>query len=65
MIGIKMIRIRAVLAKVGLGRTALYDRVRCGEFPRPVSLGGRAVAWVEAEVEAYLAGRIAARAEAR
>jgi prophage regulatory protein len=28
-----------------------------GKFPKPISLGARAVGWVDAEVEAWLAGR--------
>jgi len=29
-----------------------------GRFPKPISLGARAVGWVDAEVEAWLAGQI-------
>ena len=31
-----------------------------GAFPKPVSLGGRAVGWLEAEVQHWLQGRIEA-----
>ena len=35
-----------------------------GQFPKPVRIGGRAVAWPEAEVEAWLNARLAEREEA-
>lgn len=44
----------------GLSRTGIYDRVRRGEFPAPVSLGGSAVAWVQAEVNTWIQARIEA-----
>jgi len=36
-----------------------------GQFPKPVRIGSRAVAWPEAEVEAWLNARLAEREEAR
>lgn len=56
----RLIRLREVLPRVGLGKTALYARVRVGEFPKPVDLGG-VVAWVESEVDAWIESKIAAR----
>jgi prophage regulatory protein len=38
-----------------------YKRSREGPFPRPVPLGGRAVAWVEAEVSEWTDARVAER----
>ncbi|HSE87586.1 MAG TPA: AlpA family phage regulatory protein, partial [Candidatus Binatia bacterium] len=38
-------------------RTANFTQ---GTFPRPVSLGGRAVGWLEAEVQQWLQRRIEA-----
>jgi prophage regulatory protein len=32
--------------------------VKEGRFPKPISLGARAVGWVDAEVEEWLAGQI-------
>ena len=34
-------------------------RLRLATFPKPVKIGVRAVGWVESEVEAYLAARVA------
>jgi prophage regulatory protein len=32
-----------------------------GEFPTPVPIGARAVAWVEEEIDSWISQRIAAR----
>jgi prophage regulatory protein len=39
---------------VGLRRSAIYDAMSRGEFPRPVRIGRRAVAWREADVLRWL-----------
>lgn len=56
----KILRLPAVKTVTGLSRSTIYLRVSEGSFPAPVSLGGRAVGWIEAEVDAWLKGRIEA-----
>ena len=56
-----MLRLPTVKARTGLSRSTIYVRVSRGTFPAPVSLGGRAVGWIEAEVHAWLTERIAQR----
>ena len=53
-----ILRQKQVQARTGLSRSTIYLRVSEGRFPKPVSLGARAVGWVDAEVEAWLAGQI-------
>ena len=55
------VEIPTVKARTGLSRSTIYLRISRGTFPAPVSLGGRAVGWIEAEVNAWLAARIAQR----
>jgi prophage regulatory protein len=50
---VEFIRLPEVKALTGLGTTKIYDMVKKGLFPRQVSLGGRAVAWVKSEVLAW------------
>jgi prophage regulatory protein len=51
-----------VEARVGLKRSAIYERMAAGVFPRPVPDElSRAVRWVESEIDAYVAARIEAR----
>ncbi len=53
-----ILRLPEVKARTGLSRSSIYLRMANNEFPRPVSLGGRAVGWVEANVESWLAEKI-------
>lgn len=53
----RLIRLPEVKARVGLGRSTIYRRMREGTFPLPRSLGGRAIAWAEEDVSAWIAER--------
>ena len=57
----KMLRRPIVEDMTGLGRSTIYDLMAKGQFPRPVKLTGRAVAWPESEVAAWLESRKAER----
>ena len=59
----RMIREAELYAVVGLKKTQVAAMIKRGEFPKPVKLseGGRAKAWVEAEIIAWQLGRLAAR----
>jgi prophage regulatory protein len=54
----KILRLPVVLDRTGLSRSSVYLRVTEGRFPRPVSLGARAVGWIETEVEEWIARQI-------
>ena len=54
-----ILRLPEVKTRIGLSRSSIYLRVSQGAFPPPVSLGGRAVGWIESEVDEWLANRIA------
>jgi prophage regulatory protein len=53
-----ILRLPAVRARTGLSRSGVYDRVVKGTFPAPVSLGARAVGWIEAEIDHWIEQRI-------
>ena len=59
-----ILRLPAVKTNTGLSRSTIYLRIAQGAFPKPVSLGGRAVGWLESEVQDWLQGRIAASRKA-
>lgn len=59
-----ILRLPAVKARTGLSRSTIYFRVAEGAFPKPVSLGGRAVGWLESEVQDWLQRRIDASRKA-
>ena len=41
----------------GLSRSSIYDMMSKGDFPIPVRIGQRAVAWRESDLAAWLAKR--------
>lgn len=57
------LRMPLVEQKTGLRKTQILDAVERGIFPKPYKLipGGRAIAWDEDEIDAYLASRMAER----
>jgi prophage regulatory protein len=55
-----ILRLPAVKTTTGLSRSTIYLRVAQGTFPKPISLGGRAVGWLDAEIQAWLQTRVEA-----
>ena len=55
-----ILRLPDVKRSTGLSRSTIYLRIAQGTFPKPVSLGGRVVGWLEAEVQQWLRRRIEA-----
>jgi prophage regulatory protein len=55
-----ILRLPDVKRSTGLSRSTIYLRIAQGTFPKPVSLGGRAVGWLEAGVQQWLQCRIEA-----
>jgi prophage regulatory protein len=52
----QILRFSAVSEMTGLKRTAIYAKIKAGEFPLPVPLGKRARGWRRSEVEALIKG---------
>ncbi|MEX3953687.1 helix-turn-helix transcriptional regulator [Paraburkholderia sp. EG287B] len=59
----RLLRLREVRARTGLSTTTIYVRMKQGEFPRSVDIGGTRVAWRETQVDAWIQARIDASAE--
>ena len=62
-----IIRRKQVEARTGLSRSSIYARLRKNPkrpgdydptFPKPVSVGAKAVGWIEAEIEAWLNAQV-------
>lgn len=51
----RLIRLPEVMARVGLKRSCIYQRMAEGRFPKSRSLGPRCTVWVEAEIAAFVA----------
>ena len=55
----RFLRLPEVMARTGLSRSTIYVRLEQGLFPRPVSLGGRAVGWIDSEIDEWMNNRVA------
>lgn len=54
-----LLRLEAVKARTSLSRSTIYAYIREGRLPPPVALTARCVAWIEAEIDCWIAERIA------
>lgn len=52
---------KAVVDRTGIGLRTMYKLIEVGKFPHPVQLSARRVGWVEDEVEAWMAEKVAKR----
>ena len=50
----RLLRLPEIMARVGLKRSAIYQRMSEGNFPRSRSLSSKCAVWVEAEVDAWI-----------
>ena len=57
----RLIRLKEVMNLTALGRSTIYKKMKEGTFPKSVSLGDRAVAWKECEIEKWIEKIIAQR----
>lgn len=53
----RLIRLPEVQHRVGLGRSTIYRWMAEDKFPKPVQLGGYAVAWSEEDINCWIADR--------
>lgn len=60
----KLIKITEVMNVTTLSRATIYKYMASERFPKPVCLGGRAVAWVEEEIQDWIAQRVSERGNA-
>ena len=52
-----ILRLPALVARVGLSQATIYRMISSGEFPRSVRVGVRATGWRSDEIEEWLASR--------
>ncbi|MCF8039877.1 MAG: AlpA family phage regulatory protein [Desulfohalobiaceae bacterium] len=52
----RLLRLRQVLQRVPVSRSAWYLGIRSGRYPAPVRLGPRTSAWRESEVQKVVNG---------
>ena len=57
---LSILRLKDVVQRIGLSRSTIYQRMSDGTFPESISLGDRAIGWVESDIDAWLRQQIEA-----
>ncbi|MEM7618391.1 MAG: AlpA family transcriptional regulator [Pseudomonadota bacterium] len=57
----RLLKLPEVMSITGLSRSSIYAFIQQEKFPSPVSLGARAVAWVEPEINEWIQNKIQKR----
>lgn len=57
---VRLLRLPEVQYQTGLGRSAIYAKIKAGTFPAPVKLGERSSAWVSSSIDTWIEQQIAA-----
>jgi prophage regulatory protein len=50
----RLLRLPEVMERVGLKRSAIYQRMSEGRFPKSRSLGPKCAVWIEAEIDEWI-----------
>ena len=53
-----ILRLPSVKQRTGLSRSSIYLRMTNNEFPASISLGGRAIGWLEQDIDEWIVERI-------
>ena len=57
----KILRLPEVKNITGLSRSTIYLQISQGKFPKPLSLGSRAVGWTEQDIDDWISEKILTR----
>ena len=55
-----VLRLPDVIKQTGLSRSSIYLRLNNKEFPKPISLGGRTVGWLQQDIDEWILEKIEA-----
>lgn len=61
----RVLRLPTIKGWTGLSRSTIYSMMKAGSFPMSISLGKRAVGWLESDVQAWVDSKIAAKIAAK
>ena len=53
-----ILRLPAVKSRTGMSRSSIYNGIKEGTFPAQISLGPRAVGWLQSSIDAWIQCRI-------
>lgn len=54
----QVLKINDVKVRTGKSRSSIYDGIKAGTFPRQITLGPRAVGWLESSIDQWIQSRI-------
>lgn len=57
----QILRLADVIAKTGICKTAIYQKIKENTFPKSIKLGAKSVGWVESEIDQWINQRISER----
>ena len=55
----KVLKLPEVINTTRLSRATIYARQKAGTFPKAIQLGPRTVGWLQSEIDAWIAERVA------
>lgn len=50
----RLLRRPEVESRTGLSTSAIYEKMAQSEFPKPIRISKRSVAWIESEVDCFI-----------
>ena len=50
----RILRLNEVISRTGLSRSSIYAYMQESTFPKSISLGARAVGWLESDIEGWI-----------
>jgi prophage regulatory protein len=56
---------RAVLKQIPISGATMWRTIAAGDFPKPIRIGKRRVAWLQTEIDDWLAERMEERGSTR
>ena len=59
----RLIRLTELRHRIPYSRASIYRLMAANQFPQHIAMGGRAVAWRESDIDAWIASRIAVGSE--
>ncbi len=53
-----ILRLKDLHQRIKLSRSTIYAKIAAGDFPSPITLGPRAVGWLESDIEKWIKSRV-------
>ena len=50
----RLLRIKAVLARLSISRSSFLEGCRTGRFPQPIKIGPRTTVWKAEDIDAFI-----------